>query len=171
MSSRSLFVLLNIIGGLAVLGSYAWGIGLFPELRDAFWGGVPEGIRGLYTVNMFLAAAGYIAAFTFFMTHLDKHQFSRLYWCYFLVLLPSALWLPLTVAVLLEPGELLWRFIRVDLLAVALGGILIIKHVWKTEGASTVARALVTVGLFFFSLQTLVLDGFVWPAYFTLPTP
>lgn len=52
------FFLLNAIGGIAVLGCYAWGLGLFPELRDAMWGGVPENWRGLYTVNMFFVAVG-----------------------------------------------------------------------------------------------------------------
>lgn len=170
MSSRTIFYVLNIVGGLAVLGSYAWGIGLYPELREAFWGGVPESLRGLYTMNMFFAAAGYIATFAFFLSHRHRSQFGELYWCYLLVLLPSALWLPLTVAVLQHPSELLWRFIRVDLLAVALGAVLMLKHVLKTENSSKIARGLTAFGLLFFILQTLVLDGFVWPAYFELPT-
>ncbi len=169
MNSRTLFLLLNVIGGMAVLGSYAWGIGLFPELREAFWGGVPEGLRGVYSINMIFAAAGYIAAFLYFMIKLGSDEFGRLYWCYLLVLLFSALWLPLTVAFLTYQEDWIWRFIRVDLLAVALGGILMIKHVWKTENAGTGLKAAITFGLFFFSLQTLVLDGFVWPYYFELP--
>lgn len=169
MNSRTGFLVLNVIGGIAVLGSYAWGILGYPELTDAFWGGVPESIRGVYTLNMFFAAAGYLGAFAFFLFQLGKHEFGRLFWAYLLVLLFSALWLPLTVALLLHPSEWLWRIIRVDLLAVALGGILIIKHVIKTPDASKIARGLVTFGLLFFSLQTLVLDGFVWPYYFELP--
>ena len=84
MTPRIRFLLLNIFGGTAVLGSYVWGIAGYPELRDAFWGGVPESLRGLYTINMFFAAAGYLGAFAFFMryqpaggriTALDGHAF------------------------------------------------------------------------------------------------
>ena len=40
MSTQTLFVLSNILGGLAVLGGYYWGITSFSEYREALWGGV-----------------------------------------------------------------------------------------------------------------------------------
>jgi hypothetical protein len=56
-SKRRSLLALNVIGGTAVLASYVVGLGAVPG--DALWGGVPESLRPLYTVNMFLAAAGY----------------------------------------------------------------------------------------------------------------
>jgi hypothetical protein len=46
-----------LIGGVAVLGSYIWGILAYPDAGQILWGGVPEIIRPFYMVNMFLAAA------------------------------------------------------------------------------------------------------------------
>ena len=169
MSSRTLFVLLNVLGGIAVLGSYAWGIGLYPELWDAFWGGVPESLRPLYTANMFLAAAGYIGAFAFFLAREDADHFGRLLLPYGLILIPSALWLPLTVWVLQAPSDALWLLVRADLFAVGLGGLWLLPAVWKTPAGGAGIKSLVSLGLCFFCLQTAVLDALVWPHYFELP--
>ena len=51
--------LLNALGGIAVLGSYAYAFSYSSELRTGLWGGVPESLQPIYTVNMLLAAAGY----------------------------------------------------------------------------------------------------------------
>ena len=169
MTSRTRFLHLNIIGGTAVLGSYAWGISLFPELRAAFWGGVPESMQGLYTVNMFLAATGYIAAFAFFMFKLKAQDFGRLMPPYTLILIPSALWLPLTVAVLQHPEQWLWWLVRLDLFAVGIGGLLLLPNILKTAAPSGL-KALVMFALLFFCLQTAVLDALIWPYYFELPS-
>jgi len=58
--------LINVVGGILVLGSYAHGLITHPASRDAIWGGVPETIKPLYTANMLFAAAGYLA-FTYFV--------------------------------------------------------------------------------------------------------
>ena len=57
--SQRTLVAINVLGGMAVLGSYAWGAFARPDGMGALWGGVPESIRGFYTINMFLAAFGY----------------------------------------------------------------------------------------------------------------
>lgn len=168
MKNRLGLVVLNILGGSAVLGSYAWGILGYPELHDAFWGGVPQSLRELYTLNMFLAAAGYLAAFLFFMWHGDD-QIKKLFLPYTLILIPSALWLPLTVWVLQAPAKWLWLTIRVDLLLVGLGGLLLFSAVRRTTDANRLPRLLTCLGLAFFVLQTAVLDALVWPYYFELP--
>ena len=65
-SQRRTMASINVLGGIAVLGSYAYCLMAYPAQVGDFWGGVPDGLRSLYTVNMFLAAAGYFA-FTFFL--------------------------------------------------------------------------------------------------------
>ena len=55
-SNRTALIVLNLVGGIAVLASYAWGIGGHPDARNALWGGVPDSLRPLYTVSMFSAA-------------------------------------------------------------------------------------------------------------------
>lgn len=170
MQSKISFLLLNILGGIAVLGSYAWGILTFPDLREAFWGGVPESLRGLYTINMFLAAVGYLFVFSYFMLYESAENIARLTLPYFLILIPSALWLPLTVAVLFDPSKWLWTMLRADLFAVALGGLMLYPAVLRIDQASTPVKSFACIGLAFFCLQTVVLDALIWPYYFELPS-
>ena len=85
---------------------------------------------------------------------------------YAAILMPSALWLPLTALYIQDPSTLLWIAVRVVLFAV--GG-----------GASTVAYMLIhraqkgpllawgaVVCFFFFWLQTMILDAIVWPYFY-----
>ena len=169
MTRKTYFVLLNVLGGIAVLGSYVWGVGLYPELRDAFWGGVPEKMRGLYTVNMFFAAAGYIATFIFFLRKEDADNVGRLFLPYTLILIPSALWLPLTVWVLQSPSQWLWIVVRVDLIAVGLGGLMLLPAIFRTQQGSHALKSATAFILLFFCFQTAVLDALIWPHYFELP--
>lgn len=169
MNPKVLFLFFNTIGGVAVLGSYVWGFVSYPELRTEFWGEVPESIKGLYTLNMFFAAAGFLAAFGFFMIKERADNLRRLYLPYTLILIPSALWLPLTVAVLQNPSQWLWWVIRIDLFAVGLGGLMVWVAVLKTQNTTALLRGLVCFAMTFFILQTAILDAVVWPAYFVLP--
>jgi hypothetical protein len=57
---------INIIGGLGVLGSYAWGLGTHAGAGASLWGGTPEAWQRLSTANMVPAALGYMA-FTIFL--------------------------------------------------------------------------------------------------------
>ena len=58
-SRRRNFIVLNVLGGILVLASYAWGALAAPETMGSLWGGVPVGIRPIYTVNMLLSATGF----------------------------------------------------------------------------------------------------------------
>jgi hypothetical protein len=93
-----------------------------------------------------------------------------LYVLYGLVLLPSALWLPLTARMLTEPTALLWAAIRIDLALVGLGstGLLVLLLAIarrRRDGFGWAAFA----GIVPFWIQTAVLDAIVWPAYFPRP--
>ena len=56
VSSSYIFGLINIIGGIAVLGSYVYGIMAFPELRQSLWGGIDGRWRIIFTLSMLPAA-------------------------------------------------------------------------------------------------------------------
>ena len=60
MPTGIVFALVNVIGGVAVLGSYAWCLDTYPEHREALWGGVQGTLRSMFSLSMFLAAAGYL---------------------------------------------------------------------------------------------------------------
>lgn len=171
---RSLLIL-NGVGGIAVLGSYALGIASHPETASQAWGGVPESIRPLYTVNMFLAAAGYFAFsfFVFFRLDPDRtrlsggHRFRAFHLLYALILIPSALWMPLTFAMIDAPSASLWAAIRVVLLLVGLGSIGLIGAVATAQPADApIARRIAVAGTIPFAIQTALLDALIWPAYF-----
>ena len=165
---------LNALGGFAVLASYVWGLAQ-PAVAGGLWGGVPEGLRPLYTVSMFTAAAGYFPFTHYLVLRLDPDRaslgtvgYGGLLFFYALILIPSALWLPLTARMLRAPSEALWWTIRIDLFAVAAGSLGVL---WACAAATPrqPGQALAIAGALVFCLQTVVLDALVWPWFFPRP--
>jgi hypothetical protein len=160
-----------------VLGSYVHGIATNPATRGGVWGGVPETLQPLYTVSMLAAAAGYFAFSYFVFFRLEpagtriggRFGFGALNLLYLLILAPSALWMPLTFAMLEAPSDTLWLAIRVTLFAVGIGslGLLAALLAVRTPSSSP-ARWIAVAGSIAFCFQTAVLDALVWPAYFPL---
>lgn len=177
--TRRSLLWLNAVGGAAVLASYGVGIGSGAISGDALWGGVPESLRPLYTINMFLAAAGYFLFTPYILFRLapdttriaGRFGFSLFHGLYALVLLPSALWLPLTAHVLAQPSAFAWALVRVDLALVAFGSLGLLAALLALTSEVPRGRTLAVIGLLPFCLQTAVLDALVWPAFFSLPTP
>lgn len=166
---------LNVFGGLAVLGSYAHGIASNPETSSLVWGGVPEELKPLYTVNMLLAAAGYFAFSFYVFFRLDPERtrvvgrfgFGCFAILYALILAPSALWMPLTFQMLAAPSAALWAAIRIVLALVGIGSLgLCVAIAAGRPVASPAAQRIALAGAAVFSLQTAILDALVWPAYF-----
>jgi hypothetical protein len=174
-SRRARFALLNLAGGSAVLASYAYGFATHPAARGDLWGGVPEGLRPLYTLSMLLAAAGYFP-FTGYLLFGFRPERQRVAgragwdpfpWLYAAVLFPSALWLPLTFRMLEAPGDLLWWGIRLVLALVAAGSLgvlfaLLSLRPREPRGAWWLA----VLGCAAFCFQTALLDALVWPHFF-----
>ena len=177
LSRRRAMARINLFGGLAVLGSYAYCLSAYSAQAGDFWGGVPEGLRSLYTVNMGLAAAGYLA-FTYFLLYRSKPAEARggrfglgtFNALYAMILLPSALWMPLTFAMLEAPSDGLWWTIRLTLAAVGIGSIgLLVGLVAVRPPSPSWAHRLAIAGSLAFCFQTAILDALVWPAYFPAP--
>ncbi len=166
---------LNVLGGTAVLGSYVHGIATNPETSGEVWGGVPEAIRPLYTVCMFLAAAGYFAFTSFIFFRLDPDRtriggrfgFGLFNVLYAAILVPSPLWMPLTFAMLEAPSAALWWAVRIDLAVVGLGSLGLVAALLAVQPRSpALAHRLAVIGSLPFFFQTAVLDALVWPAFF-----
>ncbi|MAI80148.1 MAG: hypothetical protein CL917_14465 [Deltaproteobacteria bacterium] len=173
-------VIINIIGGLAVLGSYAWGLLGFPETRGGIWGGIPESMKPFYTYSMLTAAAGYFLFTPFFLFRVDPQKldqsgpfsFSIINWLYLLVLIPSALWLPLTFELLQAPSDFLWLLVRLVLAITALGSLGLLYAIVRLRShAGAVGFWLALLGILAFNLQTTLLDALVWTSYFPYPNP
>jgi hypothetical protein len=165
---------INVLGGIAVLGSYAHGFGTHPTASEALWGGVPQGIRPLYTVGMVSAAAGYFA-FTYFLLRSNPERvridasfgFGLLNGLYIGILVPSALWMPLTFTMLAQPSTSLWYAIRIVLAVVGLASIGLLGSLIRLRPQRPAwAYWLAVVGGVAFSIQTAVLDALIWPTYF-----
>ncbi len=174
LSRRRTMALINLFGGIAVLGSYAYCLTSYPAAAGDFWGGVPEGLRSVYTMNMFLAAAGYFA-FTFFLMYrlrpanAGKSRFGlgTFNVLYALILIPSALWMPLTFAMLEAPSDGLWWAIRLTLATVGIGSLGLLAGLVAVRPSSpSLAHKLAVIGSLVFSFQTVVLDAAIWPAFF-----
>ena len=166
---------INLIGGVLVLASYAYCFAAYPGPASDFWGGVPEPLRPLYTASMVCAAGGYFA-FSFFLLfrwhtanqagRIGHRSFHALYAA---ILFPSALWMPLTSAMLESPSGLLGGAIQLVLFAVGAGSLALLAGlVWVRPRTPSLAHRLAVAGSLAFSFQTAVLDALVWPAYFEL---
>ncbi len=173
--SNLALALLNALGGAAVLASYAYAFSYSSELRTGLWGGVPASLQPIYTINMLLAAAGYFPFTWLFVVRTKPDAFraitgfdyALLFVLYALVLIASALWLPMTARMLLAPDPQLWFGIRFVLALVAIGstGILLLAFRFaRTQGG--VATWAAAIGAIPFFVQTAILDAIVWPAYF-----
>lgn len=173
-SASGLFLVLNVTGGCAVLGSYAYGLWAQPD-ASAVWGGVPEALRPLYTAGMILAALGYFLFSAYVYFGLDTEEvvvfgrfgFGLFNVLYAAILVPSALWMPLTVQMLAAPSVVLWVSIRLVLLIVGVSSVVLIGAIRSAAPAGgAVTRALALGGALAFAFQTLALDAIVWPAFF-----
>lgn len=166
---------LVVVGGTAVLGSYVHGLGSNPETRGGLWGGVPGAWQAFYTANMFLAAAGWFAFTSYVLFRVPTGEprvagrfgFGLFTGLQAVILVGSALWLPLTFRMLDSPSAGLWALIRLDLLAVGVASLAIIAALLVLSPRESPGwHRLAVIGAVFFSLQTFVLDALVWPAYF-----
>ena len=108
-SQKSSFVLINVVGGIAVLGSYLLWLGNPSNDAGALWGSIASTGRALYTVSMLLAAAGYLA-FAGYLLRVDPERpaFGWINTLFTLILFPSALSMPLACEYLDAPGPALW---------------------------------------------------------------
>ncbi len=174
-AQQIVLIVINVIGGVLVIGSYIQGIKAHPGNAGDAWGNVPASIKPMYTVSMLLAAAGYFAFSYFIIFRLDPGEladansfsYSMFILAYALILFPSAMWMPLTFAILEKPGRVLWWAIRVTLAAVGIGSLgLLALIIILNHDEPNWLRWLAVAGSVFFCLQTAVLDAIIWPIYF-----
>ena len=174
-AEQILLGVINIIGGILVIGSYLQGARAHPGRVGEAWGNVPASIKPIYTISMLTAAAGYFAFSYFIIFRLDPAEVAAVnsfsyplfILAYALILFPSAMWMPLTFAMLEKPSRILWWAIRVTLFIVGIGSLgllallLILNHdepMWLLW--------LAVAGSALFCIQTAFLDALVWPIYF-----
>jgi hypothetical protein len=166
------FLAINLLGGTAVLGSYAHGL-FWSDLGNAFWGNVPEGLKPLYTVSMLAATLGYFA-FSAYLLRVDaertiflgRFSFSLINNLLVAILAASALWMPLTAAFIQAPSESLWWGIRLVLLVTGAASLALLAAIASSIEDWSPLRVTAVAGAIAFCFQTAVLDALVWPYFF-----
>lgn len=176
-AQKRLLVVINLVGGVAVLGSYILGALTVPDTGQILWGGVPQGILSFITMNMFLAAAGYFAFTYFILFHLDpvrtrvtnQFGFGVFNALYAAILIPSALWLPLTFLAVEQSSPAYEWAARLDLGIVAIASLGLFVALLKVKPSQPLwAHRMALVGCVFFCLQTVIFDALIWGVFFRL---
>jgi hypothetical protein len=173
--SRLVLLIINVIGGAAVLGSYIVGLKTHTGGANVLWGGASPGIRPAYGVSMILSAVAYLAFAYFILFRLDpantliagKLDYGFLSILFVLILGASALWMPLTYVYVGHSTTLIWIGIRVVLLIVGLSSCTLVWALLNiNNGDSGLAYWLAIAGSAYFAFHTTVLDALSWPVLF-----
>ena len=165
-SQQTIFLTINMIGGIAVLGSYAIGLGMFPEYREALWGEVRGTLRTVIVISMLFAALGYLTFcyVAFFQNGLaDFHSvpWTNRYTISLLVaifLISSTLWMPTAIAYL-KFSNTYWLTISLTSLWItAIALIAILGTIWGSElnTISTASHYAAIIGVVLITFHCLV---------------
>ena len=170
-----ILLIINIIGGAAVIGSYIFGLSAQSGGANVLWGGVPTNIRPVYTVSMILSALGYFAFLFYIFFRLDPGQtsiagisgFTLFYVIFLLILIPSAFWMPLTNVYVGNPSTSIWIWVRTVLALVGIASIALFWAILTLQGkVPGISYWLAFVGSGYFAFHTAILDAIVWAALF-----
>jgi hypothetical protein len=170
-----ILLIINILGGAAVIGSYIFGLSGQSGGANVLWGGVRENIRPVYTVSMVLSALGYFAFLYYIFFRLEPAQasifgvsgFTMFYVIFVVILVASAFWMPLTNMYVSNPGMGIWIWIRIVLALVGLASIALLVALLTMQGkVPGVSYWLAVVGSGYFAFHTAILDAIVWAALF-----
>ena len=168
-TKRYIFYAINIIGGISVLYSYAHGLSTHIELRENLWGDIPLFIRPYYTLNMILAAIGYFFFTNYILKKIVVNNHKHLNLINILyagIIVPSAIWMPMTFEILKNPTDLLWLGIQIVLFIVGLSTTVLILFFFSKIRQNNWHFYIGILGLIPFWIQTMILDALIWPYYF-----
>ena len=147
----------NVLGGVGVLGSYAWGL-LTQDDPSRLWGTIPEAARPIYSLCMPFAAAGYLTVLAWAHRNPDPRMVGAMS----VMLAASTLWMPLSFAALENAAllPLVQGVLAVTAAASLSMGVLVV------QGRASSLRWAALAGIVAFSWQTVVLDAMIWPRFF-----
>ena len=174
-TEQIILLIINILGGAAVIGSYILGLKGQTGGANVLWGNVPINIRPIYTVSMILSALGYFAFLYYIFFRLNPAQisiagvsgFTMFYVIFLGILIASAFWMPLTNMYVSNPGTGIWIGVRIVLAVVGLASIALFVALLTLQGkVPGTAYWLAVAGSGYFAFHTTVLDAIVWAALF-----
>ena len=168
-----ILLVIVVVGGAEVLASYVLGLRGSSGGSNALWGGVPARVRPAYVVSMVLSVVGYFAVLYYLFFKLVPGEvviggrlgFALFYPILLLILVPSALWMPLTSRYLKDPGTGRWIAVRSVLFIVGLASIALVWALFALEPRQNgAAYWLAVAGSGYFALHTFILDAILWAA-------
>ncbi len=163
-SNQILFLLINILGGVAVILSYIIG---FKSAKgpETLWGGVPKKLRNLYTFSILTSAVAYFVFSSYIFKMLAGNvDLSFFYYIYATLLTASALWLPLVNMMAKKNRKWTWISIRTVLVLTSFSFFLLLVILLCTVPTG-IHYYISVIGLVFATLHTGVLDAILWPHY------
>ncbi len=170
-TTQKIFLIVTTILGSLVLLSYVLGLRA-GEGADALWGGTPEKIRGVYTASMIVSATAYLIATVFIFMNMNNKELTLPFSLnmnifiilYAILLVCSAVWIPLINQMVANPSTLIWVLIRASLILVGLSSLAILFLLIKISPRPTGALYWSSVvGMTLFFIHTGILDAFLWP--------
>ena len=173
MTNVLVFFLVNLAGGIAVLGSYIVGLYLYPDFRNTLWGGISGSTKTLFTVSMIFAAAGYLC-FCYSMaiseaanksSFLGQHTFAVLA-AFFLI--SASVWMPAALKYLSTSDNLWWiiSVISLWITAISLCLLTVSFGLSKYENIGTIQFAFALAGISWITIHCLLFDAIIWVAKF-----
>jgi len=169
------FLVINVIGGLGVIASYAAGLITHPNTEELLWGRITPALKSVYLVSMPLAAAGYLLFAYFILFHVDAKTVQVgnvggfvIFDIIFIVMLVfSAFWMPLTFKLIETQSPGWWWPIRSVLFMVGLAALaLLVALLVINQKEPAWSYWLAIAGSVMFFIQTGIMDALIWPAMF-----
>ena len=172
MNAQTVFLIVNLIGGVAVLGSYAIGLGYFPEYRDELWGGINGIWRNVLITVMLLSGAAYLTFCYFIVFREDIHTYGT----HFILgphtislltglfLLSATMWMPSAILYMHTENNIWWVF-TVGALWVTALSLLSLTGMYAFSTTAPIPvfdRIVCTVSLSIITFHCLVLDAIIW---------
>ena len=170
-----ILLIINVVGGAAVIGSYVFGLAGHSGGANVLWGNISTSVRPLYFVSMILAALGYFAFLYFILFRIVPDQtqianrfgFNLFYWIFIGILVPSALWMTFTYAWVANPGMGWWVAVRAVLIIVGLASCALVWALLSLQSRQPPLLYWMAVGgSAYFAFHTAVLDMIIWPMLF-----
>jgi hypothetical protein len=170
-TQQIILLIINILGGAAVMLSYVYGLRGQAGGANVLWGNVSASIRPLYTVSMIISAIGYFAFIYYILFRIEPAQSNVSYYLFYVIflviLVASACWMPLTNLYVSHPGTGFWIGVRVVLALVGLGSIALVWALLALHAdVRGIAFWLAVAGAGYFAFRTVVLDAIIWAALF-----
>lgn len=173
-TEQIILLVINVLGGAAVIGSYVLGLKGQSGGANVLWGGVPANLRPVYTVSMILSAIAYFAFIYFILFRLipkevvigGRFGFSAFYSIFLVILISSAFWMPLTNAYVANPSTGIWIGIRAVLALVGLGSIALLWALLSLQTRGGIPYWFAVAGSGYFAFHTAILDAIIWAALF-----